>query len=72
MAITSLVCGALGFFLCFATSILGVIFGHIAKSQIDKSDGAEEGHGLAVAGLITGYIGTAIGVLIIIAIAAGA
>ncbi|WP_328354330.1 DUF4190 domain-containing protein [Mycobacterium sp. NBC_00419] len=40
---------------------LGIIFGHIALSQI-KSTG-EDGKGLAIAGLVIGYIFTAIVVL---------
>lgn len=40
---------------------LGIVFGHIALSQI-KSTG-EDGKGLAIAGLVIGYIFTAIAVL---------
>ena len=35
---------------------LGIVFGHIALSQIRRS--GEEGHGLAIAGLVIGYIFT--------------
>lgn len=55
LAVASLVCSLLGF------SVLGVIFGHIALGQI-RSKG-ESGHGLAVAGLIIGYIALALVVL---------
>jgi peptidyl-prolyl cis-trans isomerase B (cyclophilin B) len=48
-------------------SILGVVFGHIALGQIARS--GERGHGLAIAGLITGYAGI---VLIIVLFAIGA
>ena len=60
MAIASLVCA-------FVCSILAVIFGHIALSQIGKS--GQGGRGLAVAGLVLGYIGMAAGLLIWIAVA---
>lgn len=50
MAIVSLVTSILGI------SLVGVITGHIAMSQIKKT--GEQGNGLAVAGLIIGYIGT--------------
>ncbi|OBB77400.1 DUF4190 domain-containing protein [Mycobacterium sp. 852014-52144_SCH5372336] len=37
---------------------LGIVFGHIALSQIKRS--GEDGRGLAIAGLVIGYIFTAI------------
>lgn len=49
-AIASLVCSLLG------VSLLGVIFGHVALSGINKSNGTIGGKGLAIAGLILGYI----------------
>ncbi len=55
LAVASLICSVLGF------SLLGVIFGHVALGQI-RSKG-EAGHGLAVAGLIIGYLGLAVVVL---------
>lgn len=45
-AVASFVCA----FLC---SILGVVFGHVALSQINTS--GEKGRGLAIAGLAIGY-----------------
>jgi hypothetical protein len=42
-------------------SILAVIFGHIALAQIKKT--GQGGHGMAVAGLVLGYIG--VGVLLL-------
>jgi hypothetical protein len=38
-------------------SILGVIFGHIALRQIAST--GEQGRGLAIAGLVLGYVGLA-------------
>ena len=49
-AIASFVCSILGI------SLLGVIFGHVALSGINKSNGQLGGKGLAIAGLILGYI----------------
>ena len=49
-------------------SILAVIFGHVALSQIDKR--GEDGRGMAIAGLVLGYIGLAGLVVVIIAVAA--
>ena len=48
---------------------LGVIFGHIAISQINQT--GEGGRGLAQAGLIIGYASMALGILYLI-VAAGA
>ncbi len=53
-AIWSLVCSILGFF-TFVTAIPGVIFGHLALNEIKKNPRLE-GRGLAIAGLIMGYI----------------
>src|ERR1043166_1154938 len=53
LAVTSLVLGFLGFVTCGFTSILAVVFGHVALGQIrrDRSDG----HGMALAGTILGW-----------------
>jgi len=50
LAISSLVTGILGL------GIVPVVLGHIALSQIKKAAGAIEGRGLAIAGLILGYL----------------
>lgn len=57
-AIASLICSILGFIgvLGFG-AILGVIFGHMAIREIDRSNGHLQGRGMAKAGLILGYIG---------------
>lgn len=54
LATASLICGLIGFFACGITSILAVIFGHVSLGQIKRT--GEGGHGMAVAGLILGYI----------------
>ena len=71
-AIWSLVLGILSF-LCFGffAGIPAVICGHVARSNIRKSQGALTGGGMALAGLILGYVGlvfTTIGVLAAIAV----
>ena len=45
---------------------LGVIFGHVAISQINRT--GEGGRGLAVAGLVIGYVGMVFGVLYLIVV----
>jgi peptidyl-prolyl cis-trans isomerase B (cyclophilin B) len=57
MAVVALV-GALVF------APLGIVFGHIALSQIRRSN--EDGKGLAIAGLVIGYFFTAVFVLVIV------
>jgi len=56
-AVASLVLSLLGF------SILGVIFGHIARGEIRRSNNTQTGDGLALAGLIIGWIGTSLWLL---------
>lgn len=59
LAIGSLVCSLAGLVTCF-TAPVGIVLGHIALSQI-KRDGSQ-GKGLAIAGLVVGYLLT-IGVI---------
>jgi type IV pilus assembly protein PilA len=67
-AIASLV---LGFFSAFPPiAILAVIFGHLSLSEIKRSAGRLTGKGMAITGLVFGYLGLAfIPILIIAAIA---
>lgn len=54
LAIAALVCGVAGFVTCI-TAIPAVIMGHIARKQIRESNGTQQGDGMALAGIITGY-----------------
>jgi hypothetical protein len=66
MAVASLVTS-------FFVPILGVIFGFIARSSIRKAAGRLSGAGLALAGLIIGWVGIGLTILLVIlAAAAGA
>jgi hypothetical protein len=56
-AIFSLVCGVLGLFP--PAAVVAVIFGHLSLSEIRKSGGGLSGRGLAIAGLVLGYLGVA-------------
>src|SRR5262249_26037682 len=60
LAIWSLVLGILGMF-CFSilAGIPAVICGHTALSRIKRSGGMLEGNGLAIGGLVTGYLSIA-------------
>lgn len=63
-AIASLICSVLGFIGVFGFgTILGIIFGHLAIREIDRSNGMLQGRGLAQAGLILGYIAVGLAVL---------
>ncbi|GAB2866021.1 DUF4190 domain-containing protein [Lentzea nigeriaca] len=53
-AILALVLSLVGFATCGVTSIAGVIFGHIAMGRIKR--GEEDGRGMALAGVIIGYV----------------
>jgi len=59
LATASLVCGICGLFLGPFTGIPAIITGHMALGQIKKSGGGLRGDGMAIAGLILGYIFTA-------------
>lgn len=56
LAIVSLVASLLFF------QLVGVITGHIALSQIKKT--GEKGRGLAIAGLVIGYVGILLGIIV--------
>ena len=72
MAIASLICAIGGIFFLGIPSVLGIIFGFVARSQIERSDGTQTGSGLALAGIIVGFCVVAIGILIVILAVAGA
>ena len=57
LAVASLLLGLFSLFPVFG--ILAVILGHVARSQIRRSAGRQKGAGIALAGLILGYLGLA-------------
>ncbi len=59
MAIASLICA-------FVFAPLGIVFGHISLSQIRRT--GEDGHGLAVAGLVISYLVTVGSIIVLTAI----
>jgi hypothetical protein len=70
LAIWSLVLGILGLVLLLGCvgplfAIPGVICGHLAYSKIKRSSGALAGDGMALAGMITGYISIGLSVFLV-------
>jgi hypothetical protein len=68
LAVGALVCGILELFTLGFAAIPAVILGHLARGQIRRT--GERGDGMAVAGLVLGYLGIGIWTLVIIALAA--
>ena len=67
LAIASMVLGIV--WLYWVGSVLAVIFGHVALSQIKQSNETQGGRGMAIAGLVLGYVGLAFGLLVIVIVA---
>ncbi len=66
MAVASMIVGIL--WLYWIGSILAVVFGYVARSQIRRS--GDGGGGMAIAGIVLGWIGVGILVVLIILVAA--
>lgn len=67
MAIASLVLGIV--WLYGIGSILALIFGYMGKAEIDRSGGRETGRGMAIAGIVLGWIGVGSLVFLLMAVA---
>jgi len=68
LAIASMVLGILWIY--WIGSILALVFGYVAKGQIDRSAGRQTGRGMAIAGIVLGWIGVAtIALVVVFAIA---
>jgi Domain of unknown function (DUF4190) len=70
MAVASMVLGIVWIY--WIGSILALIFGYVAKSQIEESGGTQSGGGMATAGIVLGWVGVGFLLLfILIALLAG-
>ncbi|MBT8227667.1 MAG: DUF4190 domain-containing protein [Dactylosporangium sp.] len=61
MAVAALVCSLVGLVTCGITSLIGAILGHVARKQI--AERGENGDGMALAGIIVGWIVFGLGML---------
>lgn len=69
LAIVSLICSIVGLVICTPATIAGVITGHMARRRISENPSTYTGAGMALAGLIIGWIGVAlmiIGVIVVV------
>lgn len=64
MAIASLVTSGAGFLLCTLACPVGAILGHVALGRIKQT--GQDGRGLALAGIIIGWLGTVLLVGVVI------
>jgi hypothetical protein len=71
LAIAALILGIVGLVVCpLVPSIAAVVCGHMAKGEIDRAGGQLGGRGIAMTGLILGWIGVAFWALIFLLIVA--
>jgi uncharacterized membrane protein len=63
LAVAALVCGVAEIFTLGLTAIPAVVLGHVARGQIRRS--GEQGSGLALAGLILGWVAIVLFVLLV-------
>ena len=71
LAIASLVCGIIGLVTCLLPGIAAVICGHMALSRIAEAQGRLGGRGMAIAGLVTGYLSVAALLIVILMFVVG-
>ena len=67
LAVAAMVCSFF-FWVYGVGAILGIVFGFIARSQIKRSGGTQQGKGMALAGIIIGFAGIAIGIVLLIVV----
>ena len=72
-AIASLIFSILGLIgvLPLVGSVIGLLLGYSARKEIDQSAGAVSGHSLAQAGIIVGWLGIGLGIMLLCLIITG-
>jgi hypothetical protein len=68
VAVASLICGIAEFFTLGIAAVPAVILGHVARANIKRT--GERGDGLAIAGLVLGYLGIACWALFLVVLLA--
>ena len=69
LAVVSLIAGIVSWILMpFIAGVVAVICGHMARGEIKRSNGTLEGDGLAIAGLVLGWINVVLCVLAVAAV----
>jgi Domain of unknown function (DUF4190) len=64
LSVAALVLGILWIY--WIGSILALVFGYVAKGQIDASNGMQSGRGMAIAGIVLGWVGVGFLILLLI------
>ncbi len=67
LAIASLVLGLVGWIPCGVGSVVAIVLGFVSREQIKRSWGRQTGGGMATAGIVLGFLGTAFWLAMIIA-----
>jgi len=67
-AIAAMVLGIVGFVVCGVGAVLALVFGYKARREIDESGGRQKGRGMAVAGIVLGWVW--VGLLVVIVLIA--
>src|SRR4051794_16403835 len=72
-AVTALVLGVLSMTcLGFLAGIPAIVIGAMTRKEIDRSQGALTGRGLAAGGIVTGLFGTGLSLIVLVAALGGA
>lgn len=74
LAIASMICGIVSIFLCLFWALAGipaVVLGHMAFSNFRNATGPVEGRGMAIAGLVLGYVALALQALFLLSLVFG-
>jgi hypothetical protein len=64
-ATTAMVLGIVGLVVCQVVGIVAIVLGSQAKNEIDASGGQLEGRGMAIAGIIMGWVAVGLMVLVV-------
>jgi hypothetical protein len=66
LAIASFVLGLVGWIPCGVGSVIAIVLGFVARSNIRTNGRAQGGDGLAIAGIVLGFVGIALWVLVLV------